>query len=140
MPILPKPERFWSKVVKTNKCWLWTGYILPTGYGTAHTSDYNWLAHRAAYTMVKGPIPEGYDLDHTCYVRSCVNPDHLRAVTRGENALNNSSPFSINKRKTHCIRGHNLVQDNRRNGKGWRRCEFRARCASLPHGYQSPAA
>jgi hypothetical protein len=38
------------------------------------------IAHRAYYKKYRGPIPEGYELDHTCRNRRCVNPDHLDPV------------------------------------------------------------
>lgn len=41
--------------------------------------------HRLAYEVSRGEIPEGHDVDHTCFVRHCVNPAHLRAVTRKQN-------------------------------------------------------
>jgi HNH endonuclease len=43
------------------------------------------MAHRAYYQERHGPIPDGYQLDHLCRVRACVNPDHLEVVTAREN-------------------------------------------------------
>lgn len=42
-------------------------------------------AHRVVYESLVGPIPAGLELDHTCRVRRCVNPDHLEPVTHAEN-------------------------------------------------------
>jgi hypothetical protein len=42
-------------------------------------------AHRIAYVRAKGPIPPGQHIDHLCRVTNCINPDHLEAVTPGEN-------------------------------------------------------
>lgn len=80
----PIEERFWDKVVKTEDCWYWQGYCQPKGYGVfAWPGGY--LAHRYAYTLLVGAIPEGLEVDHTCRTRCCVRPDHLEAVDHREN-------------------------------------------------------
>lgn len=79
-------ERFWAKVNKTGDCWLWTGWRT-NGYGRFTTNGKNWRAHRFAFEEMRGPIPEGLQLDHLCRVRHCVNPDHLEPVTRQQNML-----------------------------------------------------
>lgn len=69
-------------------CWLWTGAILPNGYGVAQKRRYTSLveyAHRLFYIDKFGEIPAGMDLDHLCNTRCCVNPDHLRVCTRAQN-------------------------------------------------------
>lgn len=43
------------------------------------------MAHRVAYELWVGPIPEGMELDHRCKVRACINPAHLEPVTHAEN-------------------------------------------------------
>jgi hypothetical protein len=63
-------------------CWNWPGPINKiNGYGYIM----GMTAHRLAYIRSKGPVPDGYDIDHLCRNRSCVNPDHLEAVTRRDN-------------------------------------------------------
>jgi hypothetical protein len=42
------------------------------------------MAHRLAYELARGPIPSGYEVDHRCRVRCCVNPDHLAALPEAE--------------------------------------------------------
>lgn len=64
-------------------CWLWTGAKARNGYGKVRATT----AHRHLYTRLKGAVRDGYDLDHLCRVRSCVNPNHLQETTRSENAL-----------------------------------------------------
>lgn len=66
---------------------MWTGTRDRAGYGAFRPvyGENMKKAHRFAYEAVKGPIPEGYEVDHLCRVRSCVRPDHLEAVTRAEN-------------------------------------------------------
>lgn len=109
-------ERFWSKVNKTEECWLWTAAVDKAGYGRFGDR----YAHRYVYELKVGPVPQGLQIDHLCRVRHCVNPDHLEPVTQRENILR--SPISVaavNARKTHCPRGHRYsILDNR----GWREC------------------
>lgn len=81
-------ERFWRLVEKgdPSSCWIWTGKKGSKGYGLAHVDGGRQAqAHRVAYELLVGPIPDGLEIDHTCNVRPCVNPDHLEPVTHAEN-------------------------------------------------------
>lgn len=90
----PKPrplaERLIGKhqVDPTTGCWEWQAAKGSSGYG--HLLDEG-LPHRligahvASYTVHVGPIPEGFEIDHVCLNKLCVNPDHLEAVTHREN-------------------------------------------------------
>jgi hypothetical protein len=80
-------ELFWSRVDKDgpNGCWLWTGVHIGAGYGQASLNGVRQVAHRVAYELTVGPVPEGLQLDHLCRNRGCVNPDHLEPVTASEN-------------------------------------------------------
>lgn len=115
---------FWGRVNKTSTCWLWTGFIAPTGYGQLAGHGTTLRAHRVAYEQVVGPIPEGLVLDHICRVRHCVNPDHLRAVTNRENTLAGIGPSALNARKMECKHGHDLTDpaSSYVDGRGWRVC------------------
>lgn len=82
-------EAFWGHVPEQppEGCWPWVGAANAAGYGR-WASPY-WpgetYAHRHAYRMAHGEIPDGHEIDHTCFVRGCVNPAHLRAITLAEN-------------------------------------------------------
>src|SRR6185369_7218363 len=91
-PRRPVEERFWSKVQKTESCWLWTGAINKNagGYGcfTVERGQPTQRAHRLAWEWANGPIPKGMDLCHNCPGGDnprCVNPAHLFLGTRSEN-------------------------------------------------------
>lgn len=80
------------------------------------------LAHRVAYEMLVGPIPEGKQLDHLCRQRTCWNPAHLEVVTGRENTLRGVGRTAVNAAKTHCSRGHELAGDNLYVHDGQRKC------------------
>lgn len=81
-------SRFWSKVIQTDSCWLWTASKTSDGYGQLRIDGKNALAHRFSYELLVGPIPRGLVIDHICHVTACVNPRHLRPVTHKQNLEN----------------------------------------------------
>lgn len=71
-------ERFWAKVQKTDTCWLWTACVVRGGYGLFMVRHGEaWMAHKYAYHLTGGIVPEGLILMHACDVPNCVNPAHL---------------------------------------------------------------
>lgn len=85
-----RQQHFWSLVRKTDSCWLYTGCISFEGYGYVNTGtgDHRkqYQAHRYSWQLLRGEIPEGKCLLHTCDVRNCVNPEHLYIGDRTDNA------------------------------------------------------
>lgn len=104
-------SRFIEKVSPepNSGCWLWVGSAQPSGHGTFWNGRKKEYAHRFSYKHFKGKIPKHLELDHLCRVTSCVNPDHLEAVTHKVNI--HRSPIH-NANKTHCKCGHVLSGNN----------------------------
>lgn len=73
------------------------GARLPKGYGKFGYEGRVQLAHRVAWMMFRGPIPDGSVIDHRCHVTSCVNPDHLRLATVKANVENSGGARSKSK-------------------------------------------
>lgn len=95
------------------------------------------LAHRVAYTLAVGSIPDGLEIDHLCFVPACVNPDHLEAVTGLENKRR-ALLHATHPRSDHCGRGHEFSPDNTRlDPRGVRHCR---QCDHLLRSERAAAA
>lgn len=114
--------RFWPKVDTDDPsgCWLWTAAQNGVGYGViGRGGGENVYAHRAAYELLRGSIPDGLVLDHLCRRPLCVNPWHLEAVTQKVNVRRGYSPAARLIRAGRCSHGHPRTPENNwtRNGK-----------------------
>lgn len=113
-------DLFWSKVNKTNTCWLWTG-ATQQGYGVLTADNQRWRAHRFLYELVNGPIPPGLHLDHLCRTRNCVRPEHLEPVTASEN--NKRMLIALGYPHSVCKNGHPWDDSNTyQHRRGYRVC------------------
>lgn len=108
-------------------CMLWVGAKDTKGYGHFGLEGRTVRSHRLAYEHWKMPIPTGLVIDHLCRVVNCVNPDHLEAVTTGENTRRGLSPLGrggveMKRSRTHCPAGHPYSGANLILSEGRRRC------------------
>ena len=115
--------RFLGKVARDeNGCWLWQGALSTPGGYAVFVSPPHRYAHRYAYAVLVGDIPDGQELDHLCRVRHCVNPQHLEAVPHYVNLTR--APFM---NLTACKWGHEFTEENtalrtRADGTTYRQC------------------
>ncbi len=115
-------QRLWPKVDKNGplpkhkpelgSCWLWTGYRRIDGYGEVHHGTtkedrVKMRVHILAYELLIGPVADGLELHHRCENPACVNPTHLQPLTKSAHTRLHGKPL-----KTHCKRGHALVEGN----------------------------
>lgn len=102
--------RFFEKVNKRGplpklrpelgRCWVWTAHKKPSGHGRFRFDGKIRHAFRFSYQMLKGEIPEGFEIDHLCMFPPCVNPDHLEAVTPYENKMRSAKVNPSNQKRT----------------------------------------
>jgi hypothetical protein len=85
----PDARRFWQKVDRGdgNGCWLWRGGANPGTYGAGSLEGRHMGAHRIAWILAHGEIPDGLFVCHHCDTPRCVNPSHLFLGTSKQNMV-----------------------------------------------------
>lgn len=141
--ILSRVDRFDPPkgVNLTTPCLRWQGAMHGDGYGLVSISVPGWRnvmgVHRALWLAVKGPIPQGMELDHLCRVKDCVTPAHLEIVTMAENRRRQAEAI------THCPQGHEYNAVNTRlyvdaRGHRHRNCRVCHRDRARARGARQP--
>ena len=109
-------------------CWRWNRGHQSRGYGMAGRK----LIHRIAYETFNGPITNGHEVDHTCFIKDCLNPAHLEAVPQSVNRERSAERYrqAMEKRratmlaKGTCRKGHPYSLENTRiDTRGSRVCK-----------------
>lgn len=95
-------------------CVLWSGAIEKAGYGRRKVAGKMWMAHRYAYYVAHGDIPDGVVVDHLCFNRACVEVTHLRLLPREENSRRHNPACACSAcapdshRVSVCAKGHDM--------------------------------
>ena len=80
-------EALEKRVARDGDCIVWTGHKNQHGYGRVQVGGNRLrVVHHLAWEQAHGPVPEGMEIDHVCFNRACINVDHLRPVTKSDNA------------------------------------------------------
>ncbi len=77
-----------AEPVPESGCWLWLGSLIHGprgGYGVVKVDGRPKKAHRVAWEIAFGPMPEGREPDHLCRVKPCIFPLHMEAVPHATN-------------------------------------------------------
>lgn len=109
-------NRLWSKVIKTEDCWEWTGAKSSKGYGSIYVRRYVTAAtHIVAYELETGQgVPEGLTIDHLCFNTLCTRFAHFEVVTSAVNSQRRWERYRLEVKPfiTHCPHGHELTEGN----------------------------
>jgi hypothetical protein len=135
---VPIAVRFWQYVSYGEGlgCWPWSGARNRDGYGNVKVNGRTRSAHRVAWELLRGEIPDGLELDHLCRNRACVNPWHLEPVTKYINWERGA--IGARSRRNHCKHGHEFIAEN----TSWQMDagRLRRRCRTCNRNRYDPSA
>ncbi len=95
-----------------NGCLIWPGSKTRGGYGRVRYKLKGAYVHRMTYEHFVSPIPDGFELHHTCKNPACANHEHLQLVTQLEHVYLGDTLGARHASKTHCPQGHPYEGDN----------------------------
>ena len=125
-------------------CWRWNRGHQSRGYGTTRQG----LIHIVSQKVFNGPVPDGWEVDHTCFVKDCLNPAHLEAVPQHVNRERAAERYRVSMEKRRatmlakqtCRRGHPYSPENTRiDTRGSRVCKTCARENTAKHRREGAA-
>jgi hypothetical protein len=105
---VPAEHRFWTKVEKTESCYNWTASLNENGYGIISVNRKPTFAHRFAWIMANGPIPDSLNVLHTCDNPRCVRIEHLFLGTRQDNSRDRDAKGRTARGERH---GHSVLTE-----------------------------